>query len=380
MSGIDLIQLAVLVIFAVNALLLLTLIVTKEIHRRRMEAFARRRAYYITMIGGLLADPDHAQPIDSKTAQDPAFLDALIDVRNTLTGEDVATLAGVIDGSGLTEHQAALLRRRFPRGRRLQAAMALAEIGDESSAQILTQHLDDPDDQVRIQCARGLGRMGWTPAIDAIVSHLSIETPWVRSRLADTLVSFGSKATWPLVAYIKVNHQFETTGPAAAIRALARIGDDTAVRPLIYVLEQADDPEIQIAAIETLGTLRGPLAVPILHELSRSLDWRLRAKAATALGEIGMPASLPVLVKGLRDPSWWVRRNSAKALAHIPGGIDDLYRALGDRDRFARDAAAEALADAGELAAAHQRLEEGIATERDQVLVGYMEGLEGVAL
>ena len=378
MSGIDLVQFAVLVIFAVNAFLLLTLIVTKEIHRRRTEAFVRRRAEYIALIGRLLADPEGAEPIDAKTAQDPAFLDALIDVRNTLTGEDVSTLAGVLDGSSVTEHQAALLRRRFPRGLRLQAATALAEIGDESSARMLTEHLDDPDPDVRIQCARGLGRMGWTPAIDAIISRLDAETPWVRSRFADTLVAFGARATWPLVAYIKVNHQFETAGPAAAIRTLARIGDDAAVRPLMNILEHSDEPEIQIATVEALGALRGPMAVPILHELSESSDWRLRAKTASALGEIGMVASLPVLVRGLGDTNWWVRRNSAKALTRIPGGIDELYRALEDRDRFARDAAAEALSDAGELAAAHKRLEEGTADERDRTLVGYMEDLEEV--
>jgi HEAT repeat protein len=180
------------------------------------------------------------------------------------------------------------------------------------------------------------------------------------------------------VAYIKVNHRFETYGPVAAIRALATIGDDTAVRPLIGVLEQADHPEIQIATVEALGSLKGPLAVPILHELSRSRDWRLRAKAATALGQVGMPTSLPVLVKGLRDLNWWVRRNSAKALTLIPGGIDELYTALSDFDPFARDAAAEALADSGELAAAHQRAEEGTATERDLVLIGHMEGLAEV--
>jgi HEAT repeat protein len=379
MPAINLVQTAVLVIFTVNALLLLALIVLKEVHRRRMTSRALRRTAYIALIGSHLADPDTSEPIESRVAQDPAFLDALIDVRNTLTGTDVATLSGIVDASGVTEHQASHLRRRFPRGRRQQAAMVLAEIGDETSAQVLIKHLDDHEAEVRIQCARGLGRMGWTPAIDAIVSRLGQETPWVRSRFADTLVGFGSKATWPLVAYIKVNHPFEIGGPAAAIRALATIGDDTAVRPLIGVLQQADDPEIQIATVEALGSLQGPLAVPVLHELSRSRDWRLRAKAATALGQIGLPASLPVLANGLRDLNWWVRRNSARALTLIPGGIDTLYKALDDHDRFARDAAAEALVDIGELAAVRQRLDAGEPTDRDQALIGHMEGPEELA-
>jgi hypothetical protein len=71
----------------------------------------------------------------------------------------------------------------------------------------------------------------------------------------------------------------------------------------------------------------------------------------------------------MEDANWWVRRNSASALASLHGGEDLLFEAISWEDRFARDAAAEALADCGALAAARDRAESGSATERDLALL-----------
>src|SRR5690606_11271757 len=120
-------------------------------------------------------------------------------------------------------------------------------------------------------------------------------TPWVRARFADTLVGFGAAATWPLVAYVTVNHRHETAGPVAAIRTLAAIGDDQAVKPLMEVLHSARDPEIAIAVIEALGSSGNPLAAPALRDSMRVADWRIRAKAATALGQVADTQALDVL-------------------------------------------------------------------------------------
>jgi hypothetical protein len=64
-----------------------------------------------------------------------------------------------------------------------------------------------------------------------------------------------------------------------------------------------------------------------------------------------------------------VRRNSASALASLHGGEELLFEAISSDDPFARDAAAEALADSGALAAARERAESGRATERDLALL-----------
>jgi HEAT repeat protein len=267
----------------------------------------------------------------------------------------------------------ARLRSRFPLGRRLRAAVSLAEIGDESTARVLVEHLSDREPEIRIQCARGLVRIKDTAAIDAILERFDLEEPWVRARFADTLVGFGSKATWPLVAYIRVNlRHSDNDGVVEAIRVLGVIGDRDVGPTLAGVLRVASDPEVLIATIEALGLVGGPLAIRPLRAAVQSADWRLRAKAATSLGQIGDPSVNPLLARSLEDANWWVRRNSAAALAALQGGTDLLHHALSSDDEFARDAAAEALADCGVLAAAREREERGAATAEDAALLAHM--------
>ncbi|MGH8945970.1 MAG: HEAT repeat domain-containing protein [Acidimicrobiia bacterium] len=372
MSGTDLFHIVVLVAFVVDSLLLIGLLVVKTVHRRLAERRARRRSAYVSLISRHIVHEYCTDPITTEMAEDPAFLDGLIDVRNAVVGPELDTLHGIIDRFGVVRRQEARLRSPFPLGRRLRAAVALAEMGDDTSANVLMEHLGDHEPEIRIQAARGLGRMRWTPAIDVIVARLGTEIPWVASRFADTLLNFGRKATWPLLAYIRVNHRFETKGPVLALRTLASIGDDEAVRPVMEILDQATDPEIAIAAVETLGVLGSPLAADRLREAAHSLDWRIRAKSVAAFGDIGDPSAAPVLADSLTDDNWWVRRNSAAALARIPGGFDHLYQALNGPDRYAADAAAEALADTGELVAARRRMDEGSPTVRDLALLGHM--------
>lgn len=358
MPVIELAQLATLIIFSVNSLLLAALILLKVVHRARVRSHDRRRERYVELLSRHIAFENCTDPITSEMAEDPAFLDALIDVRNAVAGSELRTLRNIVRRHGVIEHQIRKLESPFPLGRRFRAAVALAEIGDETSAHVLEQHLTDREPEIRIQSARGLGRIRWTPAIDKIVQRFSVEIPWVRARFSDTLTLYGPAATWPLLAYVRINHRYESVGPALALRTLAQIDDLQAVQPIIGILNDADDLEVEIAAIEALGDLGSPEAQSHLSERLDSPSWELRAKAATALGDIGDPASIELLVRRLRDPNWWVRRNSAAALAKLDGGIEALYAMLGDEDPYAADAAAEALTDAGELLIARERTEE----------------------
>jgi HEAT repeat protein len=364
---------ALAVVFTLAIVMLLALVILKAVHRRRSTRRRHRRARYLSLISRHLSTKATAEQLDGSVVDDDAFLDALIDIRNVVSGREIDTLAGIIDGVGLARRQEARLRSRFPLGRRLRAAVSLAEIGDETTAPVLIEHLSDREPEIRIQCARGLGRMQHEPAIDAILERLGLEAPWVRARFADTLVGFGPKATWPLVAYIRASLGHDhNDGVVEAVRVLGVIGDREVGPSLAGILRVATDPEVRIAAIEALGMVGGPLAIRPLKYTFRSPDWRLRAKSATSLGHIGDPSVNRVLASGLQDSNWWVRRNSASALAALPGGDEQLFLAIGSDDPFARDAAAEALADCGALAAARERNDAGQATDSDRLLLDHV--------
>ena len=367
--GLVILGVVTLVAFA----MLLGLVTLKAINRRRALRRRERHTRYVALISRRIAAKDTLEPIDGSAVDDDAFLDAVIDIRNVVTGRQIDTLAGIIDGVGLARRQEARLRSRFPLGRRLRAAVSLAEIGDESTAPVLMAHLSDLEPEIRIQCARGLGRMQYEPGIDAILERFGLEAPWVRARFADTLVGFGTKATWPLVAYVRANLTHDHIhGVVEAIRVLGVIGDREVGPSLAGILRVATEPEVRIAAIESLGMVGGPLAIRPLKYTFRSPDWRLRAKSATSLGHIGDPSINRVLASGLQDSNWWVRRNSASALAALPGGDELLLLAIGSDDPFARDAAAEALADCGVLAAARERHDAGKATDGDRLLLAHV--------
>ena len=380
MDGTTIGLIAVGVVFSVDIILLLGLVSLKAVHRRRREAHDRRRAAYVAVLSRHLAFEHHTDPIGPNAGDDDAFLDAVIDLRNIVSGAEIETLAGIVDRVGLAKKQTARLKRRHPLGGRLRAAVSLAEMGEESTAPVLIEYLDDREPEVRIQCARGLGRMQHTAAIDAILDRFGLEEAWVRARFADTLVSFGAKATWQLVAYIRVNLDYDDNqGVIEAIRVLGTIGDREVGPTLARILDVTIDPEVSIAVIEALGAVGGPLAIPPLERTFRSPDWRLRAKSASSLGLIGDPSVTPIVVTGLEDENWWVRRNSAAALASLPNGEAMLIKAIESPDVFARDAAAEALADSGALTAARERLETGQETEGDRLLVEYVSAQETVS-
>jgi HEAT repeat protein len=182
-----------------------------------------------------------------------------------------------------------------------------------------------------------------------------------------------------LVAYIRVNLGHDSNrGVIEALRVLGTIGDQEVGPTLSGVLRVASDPEVGIATIEALGLVGGPLAIRPLKYTFRSPDWRLRAKSATSLGQIGDPSINPVLAEGLEDENWWVRRNSAAALASLPGGTELLMMAVQSEAPFAADAAAEALADSGALAAARNRVESGDASDADDALLAYVTAQEAV--
>ena len=374
MTETEMLRLAMAAIFAVNALLLVTILVVKPVHRLIDQDRRRRRRVYVWLLAQHLMTPEHRIQMGRRVADDQAFLDALIDMRTVVTGDEAEMLGTIVDRFDIARTQGQRLRKRWRGHRRLRAAVALAELADASAAEVLIEQLSDREQEVRIQCARGLGRMRWTPGINAILARFDNETPWVRSRFSDSLVSYGDTATFPLLAYIATNHRLSTSGVPTAVRTLGAIGDPLAVRPMIELFEESDDLEVQIALVEALGQIGGPMELQPLEKAARSEDWRVRAKAATTLGAVGNLSILSTLVDGLTDQNWWVRNNSAHALTQFPAGIDHLYGALLHDDRFARDAASEALSDVGELLAARDRIEAGIGSRRDFDLLEYVTG------
>ena len=91
---------AVVIVFVVDIILLLGLVLLKAFHRRRTARHELRRAAYVATLSRHLASNQQTDRIDEAAADDDAFVDAVIDLRNVVSGREIETLTGLVDGLG----------------------------------------------------------------------------------------------------------------------------------------------------------------------------------------------------------------------------------------------------------------------------------------
>ncbi len=132
------------------------------------------------------------------------------------------------------------------------AARALAEVGGTGAVQALIGALGDADPDVRACAALALGRIGDGAAALALARCLDDESSFVSGVAADALSMIG-KAALPAL-----NEALGYERPIArllAVQALARIGSEEAIGPLLALLE---DPSYLVRrqaeeALDSLG-------------------------------------------------------------------------------------------------------------------------------
>jgi len=195
------------------------------------------------------------------------------------------------------------------------AALLLAGIGREPIG-FLTNALHDPDMQVRVAAARGLGAYGETHA-----NAWGIALP---PRSQEEIANTARMVVRPLVnalADTNNNNYFR----AVAVSALGQIAHDeesakSAVPVLLRSLEDPD-PDVGVMAAQSLGWIaREPsVAVPALAAQVNAGNATLRRVCVEALGRFGSRAesAVPVLLKALDDADANVQHEAAYALGRV---------------------------------------------------------------
>ncbi len=145
----------------------------------------------------------------------------------------------------------------------------------------------------------------------------------------------------------------------AAVEALGIVAHPSAIPPLVAavraadrIADQAGAAAVRAAAVEAFGRI-GPAGLPALLEALRDRHAKLRETAIAALGAIGGPESASALGAMVDDDRSGVRQVAASALARAagPAAVPALRRALGHKDPTTRRAAADALATVRDAAA-----------------------------
>ncbi|HEY8630408.1 MAG TPA: HEAT repeat domain-containing protein [Gaiellaceae bacterium] len=195
---------------------------------------------------------------------------------------------------------------------RATAAFALGDIGSRRGVHALRCALDDPKAEVRRAAARSLGRLGEPTAVGPVVEALA-QSRIPRSVAGQALLAIGEPALPALRALI--------TAPDAEARALAVelvgfLGDASDGGVLVERLRDSS-AEVRAKAAHALGRVG---AAEGAAELRARLADRIpfvRVAVARALGIVGDPKAVPDLVRVAREDSFDPARAAAHAVARL---------------------------------------------------------------
>ncbi|MBV8760705.1 MAG: HEAT repeat domain-containing protein [Deltaproteobacteria bacterium] len=235
---------------------------------------------------------------------------------------------------------------------RLAAMEALRPLlgSDARAGDVLVEHLDDSDLEVRVLAAEYLGTVKVAAAVPKLTALAGPGNP-PRLRLAaiDALGDIGSTgAKSPAVTKVLIDALRE--GPPelhrSAATALAYIADPDAIQQLAGAVGVDRGPTRHELVRALAASMRGHQDLPNAHHLLRDLTTDSNIKVAIAaisgLAAIGDAADAPLLRSLVEQAAADRRRIAALALGdlHDTASFDTLATALTSKDdRLAGDAA-----------------------------------------
>ena len=336
-----------LLMAAATLLAALGLVSVKLAHRIILQGRGVRSARYIAALGEMIALKLIPQRIPRQWARDYLFHEAIIDYRRLLAGDEGEFVDELILAVGLIPYLKQRSRWRWLRATRLRAIAAYVELAGNEEIPYLRSLLTDRSDFVRSHAAHGLGRLGDLHSVPLILDLCTRVKAWEAARLADALALFGRGAVRPICRWILVNWvnpRGAVQAVAQAARVLGLIADIEAETTLIELLE-SDHLEWRIAAASALGRIASDTSRAALLTALHDESWEVRARSVRALANLADGSVAPIVSGLLSDSQWWVRQNAAETLGELPGGIEELTKALDSADPFAADAARNQLAE-----------------------------------
>ena len=132
----------------------------------------------------------------------------------------------------------------------------------------------------------------------------------------------------------------------AAIRALGKAGDASAVQSLSLALHDPD-ANVRDAALEVLSRIGSDESLAAIASLAADGDPWIRIEAANAMSLADSRSALNYLALALHDPDPQVRMAVIEAFTDIPdpASVAAIRRAMSDPDPEVREYAADALED-----------------------------------
>lgn len=113
-----------------------------------------------------------------------------------------------------------------------------------------------------------------------------------------------------------------------AAKYLGEIGDNTAVIPLLELLQNSSNESMKVTIVGALGNIGDPLICERLIDIYSSESNRVKSQILLALGNTGDRQSLSTLLSGLEDSSFEVKESAITSLGILkdPTAVGHLVR------------------------------------------------------
>ena len=267
--------------------------------------------------------------------------------------------AAAMGASGLPDAVAPLLRHlddTAPEAR-AEVARALGRIGDSRAVVPLIGKVQDTVSDVRKVVARALGDLGDARAVSALMLALTDTSMEVRLSAVESLGKIRSDEATPAVTALlelqdapDPNQYGGYRGPqvapasvgaddvrAAAVRALGRIGSESAVKALVGALAKDDPAAAKSAVRDALVEAGKPARAALVTLLGASPSVNAAAGAALVLGALKATEGQEPIVRGMQRGTVPLKQG-LRALAALgsPTALPSVLEQIEDSDPAVR--------------------------------------------
>ena len=213
----------------------------------------------------------------------------------------------------------------------------------------ITEALNSPDEEVRLQGLRDLGAGDALAGLDLIFKAFGDSSWRVRKESISLFLRMPIRREL-IGELIELLHAEENAGLRnAAVETLTRIGREA----LPLLLDQAGTPDHDVRKfiIDILGDIADPEAIPTLIHGLEDEDSNVRAAAAENLGKLKTAQAVPALLKAMQRPDLLLQFTILDALSRIAAPIA-LEELLPYKDeKLLRKALIDCLGKAGDASA-----------------------------
>lgn len=232
----------------------------------------------------------------------------------------------------------------------------IAQIAEPWGLDLLLEFFNDPDALLRLEAFSF--SLKKTKGLEFFDAALSSRYPDLRMKAVEGLVKKHTAAAQALLV-----RALDDEDKAVRRQALDSLVDADALPALTQALDNLH-PDVRLRAAKALARHGDPKAftplvslatAPEPDEKERQADWiNLAESALDGLGELGDPAALPHLIPPLDSPHGALRKAAALALARVstPDRTDSLRQALQHADPEVKYRAAYGLAYLGDASVA----------------------------